>query len=244
MQSFHPLVDLRPFYRYIRIDFLSHYGNEYYCPVSLLRVYGLTQLEEWKWELWQSTSEPVASHTGSILNSIVTQSAKSNISILNMPDLSMPNPSDDTPIDEDTLISAIGTESLTEFDLAGKHSQTPLPSISGVLVPNTVSIIPSSEPLPSPIISFDSSASHSFPPAHTTNASISLSSPVGSPIPMSGHGSSGESIFRTIMNRLNMLEANTTLYNQYVQEQTLRLRDALRKLEEDVGRLEGLVSIL
>lgn len=44
------------------------------------------------------------------------------------------------------------------------------------------------------------------------------------------------------MNRLNMLEANTTLYHKYVEEQTLRLRDALRKLEEDVGRLEGLVS--
>ncbi len=29
---------------FIRIDFHSHYGSEYYCPVSLLRVYGLTHL--------------------------------------------------------------------------------------------------------------------------------------------------------------------------------------------------------
>lgn len=36
------------FYRYLRIDFLSHYGSEYYCPVSILRVYGLTQLDAFR----------------------------------------------------------------------------------------------------------------------------------------------------------------------------------------------------
>ncbi|KAF8258379.1 UNC-like C-terminal-domain-containing protein [Lactarius quietus] len=39
---FHPPMNIRDFYRYIRIDFHSHYSNEYYCPISLLRVYGLT----------------------------------------------------------------------------------------------------------------------------------------------------------------------------------------------------------
>ncbi|KAK3715441.1 hypothetical protein LTR37_007169 [Vermiconidia calcicola] len=32
--------------RYVRIEFLTHYGSEYYCPVSLLRVHGTTMLEE------------------------------------------------------------------------------------------------------------------------------------------------------------------------------------------------------
>ncbi|KAG0324193.1 hypothetical protein BGZ99_002073 [Dissophora globulifera] len=35
---------------YIRFDFLNHYGNEYYCPVTLLRVYGATALEQLKQE--------------------------------------------------------------------------------------------------------------------------------------------------------------------------------------------------
>ncbi|KAF9430553.1 hypothetical protein BGZ94_006203 [Podila epigama] len=35
---------------YIRFDFISHYGNEYYCPVTLLRVYGATALEQLKQE--------------------------------------------------------------------------------------------------------------------------------------------------------------------------------------------------
>ncbi|GAB7362354.1 hypothetical protein MBLNU230_g2680t1 [Neophaeotheca triangularis] len=34
--------------RYLRIEFLSQYGNEYYCPVSLLRVHGTTMMEEFR----------------------------------------------------------------------------------------------------------------------------------------------------------------------------------------------------
>lgn len=36
--------------RYLRLEFLTHYGNEYYCPVSLLRVHGITMMEEYKHE--------------------------------------------------------------------------------------------------------------------------------------------------------------------------------------------------
>ena len=54
----------------------------------------------------------------------------------------------------------------------------------------------------------------------------------------------GESIFRTIMTRLSLLEANSTLYARYVEEQTRSVREALRRLEEDVGRIEGIVSVL
>ena len=32
--------------RYLRVEFLTHFGNEYYCPVSLLRVHGTTMMEE------------------------------------------------------------------------------------------------------------------------------------------------------------------------------------------------------
>lgn len=34
--------------RYLRFEFLSHYGNEYYCPVSLVRVHGTTMMEEFR----------------------------------------------------------------------------------------------------------------------------------------------------------------------------------------------------
>lgn len=34
--------------RYLRIEILSHHGNEYYCPISLLRVHGKTMMDEFK----------------------------------------------------------------------------------------------------------------------------------------------------------------------------------------------------
>ncbi|KAF8453797.1 UNC-like C-terminal-domain-containing protein [Terfezia claveryi] len=34
--------------RYVKIDFLTHYGNEFYCPISLLRIHGTTMLEEFR----------------------------------------------------------------------------------------------------------------------------------------------------------------------------------------------------
>ena len=42
------------------------------------------------------------------------------------------------------------------------------------------------------------------------------------------------------MNRLAALEANTTLYTRYLASQTSAMHDALRRLSEDVGRLEGI----
>lgn len=36
--------------RYLKIEFLSHYGNEFYCPLSLVRVHGTTMMEEYKAE--------------------------------------------------------------------------------------------------------------------------------------------------------------------------------------------------
>lgn len=34
--------------RYLKIEIVSHYGNEFYCPISLVRVHGKTMMEEFK----------------------------------------------------------------------------------------------------------------------------------------------------------------------------------------------------
>ncbi len=36
--------------RYIRIEILEHFGNEFYCPLSVLRVHGITMMEKFKEE--------------------------------------------------------------------------------------------------------------------------------------------------------------------------------------------------
>ncbi|KAK1722355.1 hypothetical protein CaCOL14_006207 [Colletotrichum acutatum] len=45
--------------KYVRIEFLTHYGNEFYCPVSLLRVHGTRMLESWKDQETQADEEEV-----------------------------------------------------------------------------------------------------------------------------------------------------------------------------------------
>jgi hypothetical protein len=50
--------DLQPFLitepqiwaRYLRIEFISQYGNEFYCPLSLLRVHGTTMMDQFRRE--------------------------------------------------------------------------------------------------------------------------------------------------------------------------------------------------
>ncbi|KAM9904645.1 hypothetical protein OXX69_007475 [Metschnikowia pulcherrima] len=34
--------------QYLKIEIVSHYGNEFYCPNSLVRVHGKTMMEEFK----------------------------------------------------------------------------------------------------------------------------------------------------------------------------------------------------
>ncbi|CAG8588173.1 188_t:CDS:2, partial [Paraglomus occultum] len=53
--------------RYIHIDFVSHYGHQVYCPVSLLRVHGVTMIEDYKRQEEQS-STPSASDTTTRIN--------------------------------------------------------------------------------------------------------------------------------------------------------------------------------
>ncbi|KAJ1648775.1 hypothetical protein IWQ61_009929 [Dispira simplex] len=45
-----PIPDPVMWARFIRVDFVSHYSNEYYCPVSFIRVYGNTMMEQYKKE--------------------------------------------------------------------------------------------------------------------------------------------------------------------------------------------------
>jgi hypothetical protein len=43
------------FRRFIRLDFPAYYGKEYYCPISSVKVYGMNQMEAYKWEVKRSS---------------------------------------------------------------------------------------------------------------------------------------------------------------------------------------------
>ncbi|KAI8986140.1 UNC-like C-terminal-domain-containing protein [Trametes punicea] len=315
VQSFHTPPTLRDFYRYIRIDFHSHYGNEYYCPLSLLRVYGLTHLEEWQWETWEAESrakriveeasplveavaEPpkpvhvpvleVGNEAFSVVSGDASPSAGSPSAHVDAVTLdTLRNTHQDSPPSSilesipkttdtprsTTQHSHTETHRVTSRSntpsMPPDHTQSPAGSLDNSNIPTAISssvhVSSSSSTTTSSsssshprIVSTDShssvvvhnhadSGSHTASP-HSSSAaspnvsSLSVLSPSYShsapPAPPASTG--GESIYRLIMNRLNALEANTTLYARYVEEQTAGMREVLRRLTEDIGRLESI----
>jgi Sad1 / UNC-like C-terminal len=173
VQSFHPPTSLRDFYRYIRIDFESHYGNEYFCPVSLLRVYGLTHLEQWKWDIWEAESRVKQAElqkdrkftSGALpLDPIPTQTVPSNASI-------------NAQTDSSSMVSGTDPMSL-HSDKFSSYSSISSPLLSTV-IPEPQTTTASSMELPISTISYSNDPpSHVLPstqvnaPSPTSNADI------------------------------------------------------------------------
>ncbi|KAJ1821211.1 hypothetical protein LPJ60_002759 [Coemansia sp. RSA 2675] len=45
-----PVIDPKLWARYLKVEFLTHYGHEFYCPLTVLKVYGATQMEQYRKE--------------------------------------------------------------------------------------------------------------------------------------------------------------------------------------------------
>ena len=287
LQSFHPPPSLCSFYRYLRIEFHSHYGSEYYCPVSLVRVYGLTHLEEWKWELWEAESR--AKMEASLKDTQIHQATESVDNNHSTDQTSAPvHTSDDLSSKEEpahlvSVLSTNGTDNELPSSAAGitgesSHStDTYLSPLLVITRPPGYEALPSSSlPIsasvsvtPSPLVSMSNHPTESgnyttssLPPPHngtslsqspfvsptTMRPSSSIfvtASPLSTvhpslPIAISG----GESIYRMIMNRLTSIEKNHTLYEQYMAQQQNIVREALKRMGEDIGRLDGLVCLI
>ena len=56
IQAF-PIENALIWARYLRIEFLTHYGNEHYCPISLLRVHGKTMMDDYRNEVKATRGE-------------------------------------------------------------------------------------------------------------------------------------------------------------------------------------------
>ncbi|QRW25349.1 transmembrane and coiled-coil 2 domain protein [Rhizoctonia solani] len=230
------------FDRYIRIEFLSHYGKEYFCPVSLLRVYGLTQMEDWRIEEWKQewqARRPAG---------LTISSADEEDSLISRP------PTEESTHHRHQKGEGISVEtSIIRFESANQRlglrnsrnssvdSRNPVHSN----ITETLNSSSNSAEDHKPTATDSNMKSGSVRPSKSkTQESASPTSPmlkatqIATPIPSTG----GESIYRTIWNRLEMLERGSTLSLRYVEEQNQSVRQALRRLEEEVGRLRALTN--
>ncbi|KAL8647540.1 MAG: hypothetical protein Q9210_005496 [Variospora velana] len=292
--------------RYLRIEFLTHYGHEYYCPVSLLRVHGTTMMEEFNHELKHSKGEedaddeeqpddpPVAhqavtaavlqqeSRTSSQHSSSVVLPAAEHSMILDAgqeaeheqgKDSGSSTPFDSlgntTSWDRSALAqAAVVFASYSNHVLSCSRDEGPTASMTPTLA-HTVSSAASvakSTPSASTGASATQTSSLSTPSLSTTkhgsaassSASVavdtthnteneSASTPSRTTIPASNpppksHSSpthpnspnptTQESFFKSVHKRLQLLESNSTLSLQYIEDQSRILRDAFAKVEK------------
>lgn len=208
-------------------------------------------MEEWKLEVWEEESRA----KGEVGGRLLTEGAEVTKVV------------DNTVVE--TILSTASPTSATMEPAATSASEAPTSNIAATTVSQPVgaSAFPSSKISPpeasdtaAPITSqahepSDSiSSSLAVSTAGTDNATSSTATPIvhanlaTTTIIAASHAivpaspSGGESIYRTIMNRLAALESNHTLYVRYVEEHTAGVREMLRRISEDLGRVDGLVS--
>ncbi|CAE6487744.1 unnamed protein product [Rhizoctonia solani] len=254
------------FYRYIRIEFRSHYGKEYFCPVSLLRVYGLTQMEDWRIEEWKQewqarrpaeltisnepgqatpiSPEPPAEesarydHQGGEGTSAETSHTAG--SSVNNP---VSHETNHTATSSNSTLQTNGSGSSSSRNSSLENYESTHSNIAGGTHPLNSSNNSTDDakfaPSDASVKASNHKGSKSKAPGTPSTASPVLrATHVATPMPSTG----GESIYRTIWNRLDMLERNSTLSLRYVEEQNQSVRQALRRLEEEVGRLRALAN--
>ncbi|KAI8899155.1 UNC-like C-terminal-domain-containing protein [Globomyces pollinis-pini] len=83
--------------KYIRIEFVSHYGNEFYCPLTSLQVFGTTMIEDFKQFDDIDDEQQILYTATEVKNEVILPiSQDSNSQSLNQdpkaPSLSSPNP--------------------------------------------------------------------------------------------------------------------------------------------------------
>ncbi|KAL9027014.1 MAG: hypothetical protein Q9196_004407 [Gyalolechia fulgens] len=289
--------------RYLRIEFLTHYGHEYYCPVSLLRVHGTTMMEEFNYEMKNSKGEDEAEdeeqpEEAPSVRDIVTADIRKNE---HEPDArqsasTMPSTADRSPsssaqhndsseqlqfnsssISVDPSSNTIAWDNSPSAPLAAMFasrghveqvcSRNEAPIYAST--PTSASVVsPTSEPsqpamteassdqtttLSAPSTSFsgqtpaaaspssltmdivhsaaNESASASFK-ASSASSNAASKSYASSTHPSPPNPTTQESFFKSVHKRLQLLESNSTLSLQYIEEQSRILRDAFAKVEK------------
>ncbi|KAJ3051973.1 hypothetical protein HK097_007014 [Rhizophlyctis rosea] len=292
--------------RYLKVEFVTHYGHEYFCPITLMRVYGTTMMEEMKAEeererLTAATVEvddlPIPSALVRVPGLLTLPNATSvivpGVSVSpSFPELSgrgldssalqklpargsgagrrryaNPSGSEDGGEEGEDEGQNSTSESYGSDNTASSASDTfsKQPSSTATAQPLESLFTDhfrkfEDNDLPDPS-STDPRHIPQFPNHHTsqstdteTSTTSTLHIPhdtlgtssIHTPPPITSHGNGGtqESIFKTILKRINVLERNASLSYKYLEEQSKALNQLFVQLEytdrERIGQvLEG-----
>jgi hypothetical protein len=132
--------------RYLRIEFLTQYGNEFYCPLSLLRVHGTTMLEQFRQDEEEARGvddevELIDAAEGDVVE------AAENSGPIPVDQVPVPQAEQESSIAKETAATVSAVESTTSSDLntastqPGQSSDEPSSAVTHPVVAS-----PSDEP--------------------------------------------------------------------------------------------------
>jgi len=251
------------YYRFLRIDFLEHYGNEYYCPISLLRVYGRNEREDADEDLLDEIQAMDDDDAESDTEAVDTDARAKEASytppwrvcVLEpfpgvwppqcaAEDARAPKAAHDTPRTAAPTPAGRASARPTAPPTSGTvASTTEAPHLTNVSMP-----LPSSEGAESTAATRPTAAVNGT--ADESDVRKSADARAKAPKADKGKGAESkpagsESIYRTITKRLSALEANTSLSMQFLQLNSEQMRDKISRLERvQETRLAELLGVL
>ncbi|KAK8864573.1 hypothetical protein IAR55_001823 [Kwoniella newhampshirensis] len=230
------------FHRFVRLDFPSYFGTEYYCPVSQLKVYGMNQMEAFKWEQKRSSAGTKEKDRNGNREKEQEERRAKERSDRERKEKEEKERQYQREKELDALekllheqAGRVVPEILTETAILSSIEETtliatpeptpPVPSVNGSELSNATiqsnqmpSIYSSTANQSAPVVK--SSPESTTPPPSSTYSR--------SPPPRSD---SSESIYAFIIRRLNALEGNSTLVARYIEEQAKVMRLMLTRVE-------------
>lgn len=261
--------------RYLKIELLTHYGSEFYCPLSVVRVHGTTMLEEYKHEgdaarnsvegieagPWVAESEG-GDHTDPAVPEVTPEEVKETIEV--QPTSQDICPRNRTQVEAVLLFEVVEVCSVHATPVSEAVSVPPsesLPSSNDTVPcaeePVPVAYGPEAQPkdaddihkpsgrtvnttatttmtVPEPMQQNTTSETIAKPTTPTKDEYTYFPEPTRASTtqPSAPNPTTQESFFKSVNKRLQMLESNSTLSLQYIEEQSRILRDAFNKVEK------------
>lgn len=249
------------FHRFVRLDFPSFYGSEYYCPISSVKVFGMNQMEAFKWESRRKNHQaPPAprSAAAEAAPTVIRSEASASTSQSTFAVPSQTSVISETIVASPQVKSTTATSAVSPTSTSVIVSESDVPKESGAkaanpsaqasqadtasLVQGTIAASSSSTTSVTPT----PTASESLAAPETISTTVSNTADVSSGASMSSsaqmtrpstvsrdnaRADSSESIYAFIVRRLTALEGNATLATMYIEEQTKVVRELIRKQE-------------
>ncbi|CCH44861.1 putative secreted protein [Wickerhamomyces ciferrii] len=196
--------------KYFRLEILDHYGSEFYCPLSIVRVHGRTMMQEYKQE-------------EALQKSKVEQSKQEVIQ-------------KKQDID---IVDSLDSNNITNQDciLTNQTVNRSIKDIQSNLTNLTQYELSYDCPVSLPQLSFDSLFNNTqndskCDPIDNSNKTVSSTTQTQTHHQQQPTTGTQESIYKNIMKRLSLLESNATLSVLYIEEQSKLLSTAFGNLEK------------